>query len=196
MTLLRLLAFRPAGAETGSPPTATPVAAARPGGNRPPAGRAADSTATRDRAPASVSISEPAPASAADWHQRLETLGVDGFAKQLARHCEWQGHSAGRVTLALDPKFKHLLQDDRRLMLEQAVGQQLGESVKLSIEVAAEVVATPARIDAQRNLDRQRAAESAIDSDPAIDALKKKFGATVRTGSVQPAGEGSNGAEK
>ena len=190
MTLLRMLAFRPAGGSPDSPP---PVSMAGSGRKAMPA-----STPVRKAAapvPVQAALDTPAAPSPADpnWEQRIETLGLEGFAKQLARHCQWRGSEAGTVRLALDPKFKHLLQDDRRATLEQALGTQLGETVRLVIEVAKEAAETPARLEQERNLERQRAAETAIEADPAVEALKKSFGAKVRAGSVQPLG---NGAEK
>ncbi|MGH8442682.1 MAG: hypothetical protein ACRETF_07240, partial [Nevskiaceae bacterium] len=52
---------------------------------------------------------------------------------------------------------------------------------------------SPARQDEQRDAERQRAAEQAIDGDPTVRALKEKFGATVRAGSVQSTAERGNG---
>ena len=131
----------------------------------------------------------------AGWSERIEALGLDGFAKQLARHCEWKGREGDTVRLGLEPRMKHLLQDDRRAAIEQALGGQLNEKIRLQIELIAGSGPTPAKLDDQRNLERQQAAESAIESDPGIRALKEKFGATVRAGSVQPIDQ-ANGAAK
>jgi DNA polymerase-3 subunit gamma/tau len=181
MTLLRLLAFRPGdGGASRVTVAAPPPAAATPAPSKVegPAG------GTRAAAPAE-----------SDWGQRVDALGLDGFAKQLARNCEWLGRSGDTVRLALDPKVKHLLQDDRRAAIEQALSRQCGEALRVAIEVAAGGLQTPARQDQQRDSERQLAAERAIESDPAVRALKEKFGATVRAGSVTPAGNG-NGVTK
>ena len=176
MTLLRLLAFRP-GESSGQAQTA-------PGaGSASPAKSASGSRAA-------------AVAADAGWSERLEALGLDGFAKQLARHCEWKSREGDTVRLALDSRMKHLLQDDRRAAIEQALSQQLNEKVQVMIELSSSGGTTPAKLDDQRNVERQRAAEAAIESDPTIRALKEKFGATVRSGSVQPADNGANGAGK
>ena len=177
MTLLRLLAFRPGGA---SPKTAAGTASAATG-------------------PGAGSIGAKAPPTAlagdAGWSERVTALGLDGFAKQLARHCAWVGRDGTVVRLSLDPKMKHLLQEDRRAAIEKALGAQLGEALRVQIELAQAPAATPARLDEQRELDRQRAAEVAIEGDPMVRALKEKLGATVRAGSVQPVDQ-SNGAGK
>jgi DNA polymerase-3 subunit gamma/tau len=167
MTLLRLLAFRP-GAAAPSKPVGAASAATGPAGS------------------SGTAAAAPALAGDASWAERMTALGLDGFAKQLARHCAWLGRDGAVVRLALDPKMKHLLQDDRRTAIERALSKQLGEPVRVRVELAAAAAATPARLDEQRESDRQRAAEVAIESDPTVRALKEKLGATVRAGSVQP----------
>ncbi len=89
--------------------------------------------------------------------------------------------------------MKHLLQEDRRAALEQALAKQLGEAVRVQIDPATDVGQTPAKVDEQREVERQRAAETAIEVDPTVRALKEKFGATVRSGSVQPRGGEAGG---
>jgi DNA polymerase III subunit gamma/tau len=189
MTLLRLLAFRPgvAGAAAPKAPVGAASAATGSGGG----------TVAAKAAPTAVPPKASAVPVAADagWAERMAALGLDGFAKQLARHCAWEGRAGAVVRLSLDPKVKHLLQDDRRAAIEQALSRQLGEAVRVQIDLAQSPVATPARLDEQRELERQRAAEVAIEADPTVRALKEKLGATVRAGSVQPI-DHSNGAGK
>ncbi|MBI2382896.1 MAG: DNA polymerase III subunit gamma/tau [Gammaproteobacteria bacterium] len=168
MALLRMLAFRP---ETGG--GSSPAA---PGG-RPQAAAAGSQAAASGAVPG-------APASS--WAQRIESLGLEGFNKQLARHCVVQDEQGGVLRLALDAKMKHLLQEERRAALEQALARQSGQPLRVVIELVAGAVGTPAQQEAQQAVDRQRAAEAAIESDPAVRALKEKFGATIRPGSVQP----------
>jgi DNA polymerase-3 subunit gamma/tau len=173
MTLLRLLAFRPgdgSGTALGPPSGATLPAASSAASRGPSAG-----TTT---------------ASAGDWARRLDALGLEGFAKQLARHCAWLGRDGDTVRLGLDVRARHLLQDDRRTAIEQALARALGGPLRLAIDLTQDAGPTPARLDEQRELERQRAAEQAIDADPTVRALKEKFGATVRAGSVQPSAQG------
>ncbi len=192
MSLLRMLAFRPGdpgGARMASPVPAAARATSAPGAKT----SAAPATAAASVSAAAAALPVPVPADA-PWAQRIESLGIEGFAKQLARHCEWRTQDGEAVTLALDPRMKHLLQDDRRAALEQALAKAAGKPLKLKIEIAGAAGATPAQQDEVQASDRQRAALAAIDEDPTVRALKEKFGATVRSGSVQPAG--TNGARK
>jgi DNA polymerase-3 subunit gamma/tau len=117
------------------------------------------------------------------------------MAKQLARNCAWASRDGAAVRLALDAKARHLLNEERRGAIERALAAQLGEALVVHIEVASEPVASVARQYQQLELERQRAAEAAVATDPAIRALRETFGATVRPGSVQPVNGAGDGAQ-
>ena len=183
MTLLRLLAFRPEGATRLSPAAAAQSAPAKNSG-------------TKSVSPAVAPAPEtPSAAHAAGesevfvWEQEWSQLKLDGFSQQLARHCAWLGettdHIAGHVRLGLDPKFKHLYNDDRRDDIQRALTGYRGKNQRVKIEIGAPRP-TPAQLDARKKSARQQAAEDAIENDPGVNALKEKFGAKVRPGSVQP----------
>lgn len=202
MTVLRMLAFKP---DDGTPTRAASPSAARTtsAGGAVSAAPVTSSKAViaeapaaftaRRVAPARVSTPEPAPVSrvevAADaaWDVRVDAMTLDGLPKQLARNCAWAGREGDVVRLSLDPRAKHLMQEERRVAIERALSLQLGQTIRLSIELAMEVALdSPAQLDQQRVSDRQRAAETAIENDPAIRAFKDMFGASVKPGSVRP----------
>ena len=206
MALLRMLAFRPDGAAPGS------VAPA--GGGRSQAAPAATPAAARPAAaaeaprPAVVAepqrpappIAMPPPATPAPlplraavvsddpWAQRIESLGLEGMIRQLALFCAWLGESDGEVRLALEPRAKHLLTEERRAAMQKALSLRAGTELQLRIEItAAPDVLSPAAAEEKRVVDRQRDAVASIEGDPEVRAFKEAFGATVRPGSVQPA---------
>ncbi|HUP92114.1 MAG TPA: DNA polymerase III subunit gamma/tau [Solimonas sp.] len=178
MTLLRMLAFKPDEAAGKPAPAAAPASPAAPA----PRLSAAPAVA-RNVAPAPP---KPSLAPDAPWPERVEAMGLEGYTRQLARNCAWVSRADGVVRLSLDAKAKHLLLEERRAAIERVLAAQLGADVRLQIEVAAEpVAATPALLDQQRDVERQKAAEAAIEADPAVRAFKDLLGATVRPGSVR-----------
>jgi len=202
MTLLRMLAFKP---DDGTPVRAASPAASRTststGGvvaapTTPSAPVIAEApaafTAARPSAPARVSAAEAAPvrievAADAAWDVRVDAMSLDGLPKQLARNCAWAGREGDVVRLSLDPRAKHLMHEERRIAIERALSLQLGATIQLVIELAMDAApASPAQLDQQRATDRQRAAESAIENDPAVRAFKDMFGASVKPGSIRP----------
>jgi DNA polymerase-3 subunit gamma/tau len=70
--------------------------------------------------------------------------------------------------------------------LGKALGDYLGEAVRLQIDVGEAAGETPADLRAKAAEERQRAAEAAIESDPNISAMQEAFGARVIPDSVRP----------
>jgi DNA polymerase III subunit gamma/tau len=176
MTLLRMLAFRP----QDLPPAATA------GGGRAGTSRATATARPSTSAPAAAPA--PAAAAASDWDALVATLGLQGTARHFAANCVLLERKAGLVRLRLDPAGDSFRRPQIESRLAEALSQHYGETIRLEItqaEAPGEIF-TPARRDALVAEDRQRAAEQAIDSDPAVRAMREVFGATVRPGSVKP----------
>ena len=193
MALLRMLAFQPAASGGGTPPA--PAPAPRPGPSR----GAAQARATA--APASAPSSGPSSATAAavalrpvavaapaadEWSAMIDAMGLQGPTRQLAAHCVWVGRTGDLVRLRIDAENTHFRRKQMEDKLVAALSQHFGQPVRLEITEGEGSIATPARNQAIAAEDRQRAAEQAIESDPAVRAMRETFGATVKPGSVKP----------
>ena len=184
MTLLRMLAFRPAGSE---------------GGQAPAAGAAGVSAAT-SRRPRPVE-SAPAPAAAGggakdrpvvarssldDWAATLGQLEIGGAVRQLASHCAYAGRDGAVIRLSLDPA-QHTLRTTALVeKLAQALTRHLGETVKVEISIAQSEPDTPARAQERDTEVRLAAARRSIDDDSTVRAFRDKFGATIKPDSIRP----------
>ena len=201
MTLLRMLAFRPD--ESGGGKTVAPAAVGtrKPAeqDSRPaaaPAARVASNTVREPAPPAGVKASPAVvapvvpqtPRRELPWGERIDTLGLDGAARQLARQCAWLGEADGVVKLSLAASAGFLMHESRRVAIEQSLSQQSGMKLRVVIDLAqaAEAALTPAQLDQQRAQERQRNTEVAMQEEPVVRAFKDQFGATVRPGSIQP----------
>ncbi len=193
MALLRMLAFQPAASGGGTPPA--PAPAPRPGPSR----GAAQARATA--APTSAPASGPSSATSAavalrpvaaaapaadEWSAMIDAMGLQGPTRQLAAHCVWVGRTGDLVRLRIDTENTHFRRKQMEDKLVAALSQHFGQPVRLEIIEGEGSIATPARNQAIAAEDRQRAAEQAIESDPAVRAMRETFGATVKPGSVKP----------
>jgi DNA polymerase-3 subunit gamma/tau len=115
-------------------------------------------------------------------------MALQGPAGQLAAHCVLVGRAKDLVKLRLDRAGEVFNRAQLVQKLTQALSQHFGEPVRLEISVADadRIEPTPARQQAQAADERLKAAEQAIDSDPAVLAMRDIFGATVLPGSVKP----------
>ncbi len=186
MALLRMLSFRPE-----SPGAALPSAPAAAAGGSRPAPVATPQRAALSAAPAAASstpTAAPAAASLGDWPAIVASMQLQGPTQQLAAHCVLVGRTKDIVRLRLDPAGDAFNRPQLVQKLTQALSQHFGEPVRLEISIGerAGVEATPARQQAQAADERLKAAEQAIDGDPAVRAMRETFGATVHPGSVKP----------
>ena len=193
MTLLRMFAFRPESgkAAVGATPESTR-------GTRSAVSAPVDTVSrgvTPTPATVGIAVAEPAPAAAVTavqndtgngWLRQVEALKLDGMAKQLARHCAILEEDATDIRLTLATRSRHLYSESRRTEMEQALAVVNGRPKSLHIEIVDTEVDSPARLDEQRIIQRQRDAETAIETDPAVRALRESLGASVLPGSVQP----------
>jgi DNA polymerase III subunit gamma/tau len=177
MTLLRMLAFRPAAA-AGQGAT---------GGGA----RAADRTAAPRTTAASPAAAAPPPAAKAaglpDWPTLLASLDLTGAARQLAGHCVLLGHERGVVRLALDPRSNLVRTPAMEEKLAQALTRHFGEPTRVSVELREAQAESPAQAAERNARQLQHAARTALDADPVVQALQERFGATIHPDSVRPA---------
>ncbi|MEI8298425.1 MAG: DNA polymerase III subunit gamma/tau [Pseudomonadota bacterium] len=196
MTLLRMLAFRPAGP--------APAAAAPPSAG---AARAAVSTRSASvpaaRAPlatpvASAPAASPQPAAtaagvASDWPTLLQQLELSGAARQLAANCLWLGEENGVIRLRLDRRSEQMRTPQVEERIAQALSRQRGVPTRVILErdeapaeAAAEVADTPARREARAAEAELASARAALESDPTVRALRERFGASVAADTIKP----------
>jgi DNA polymerase III subunit gamma/tau len=122
------------------------------------------------------------------WESLVSTLGLHGPTRQFAAHCLLLERAPGVIRLQLDPAGEAFRRPQIEQRIAQVLSERFGEPIRLEIvqaERGGELL-TPAKREARANEDRQRAAEQAIEADPAVRAMREVFGATVKPGSVKP----------
>lgn len=212
MTLLRMLAFRPAegAGETASravaasaktapaapPRSAAPVAARAPERMPPLPSLPATPSVSPGASPAAsvppsaASSGEPMPlANAEDWFALVTAAGLKGPALQLGSHCQFCGYGDGVLRLHLPDEDAHLRNDSLVRQLAAAASQRLGSEVVLRFEgkPAATGDTLHARTQRERS-EKQSAAEATFLSDPVVAQLLGQGGSIVPD-SIRPLSE-------
>ena len=173
MALLRMLAFRPASAESSPGAIASPPA---------PPVRSAGPVVSGAGPASRVSTLEHS----ADWAGFVQALSLDGAARQLAMHTECASVTPFALRLTIDRSNAHLVTDQLRSRLAAAVQARLGDGVKVQIDVQEKTRDTVAARQEQRQGDAQRRAREAIESDPNVRDLAAVFGAEIVQDSIKP----------
>ncbi len=179
MALLRMVAFHPERQQPVAP--AVHAAGVHAAGVKRPA------------SPAPAAPSTPAPAVTAkvaggdigDWPAFVQTLTLDGAARQLATHCALAAQSPFEVRLTLAKRNGHLLTDNLRNRLVAAVQERLGSAVKVQVAIAEAATDTPAARQAQTEDEEMRLARERIAADSNVRQMAELFGAEVIPESIR-----------
>jgi DNA polymerase-3 subunit gamma/tau len=185
MTVLRMLAFRPA-AEGVAPRAAapapraanpaTPSSASAP--SRPPAEPAAPRV-EQGKAPAA------GVAPSTDWAAVLQALDLRGAARQLADNCDLQSNAGGAWQLVLQRDKEHLNTQQLRARIETALQEQHGRDLRLTIAAGKPARPTPAEVRKTNENQRMREAREAIEGDPTVKTVQAAFEATLEADSIR-----------
>jgi DNA polymerase III subunit gamma/tau len=122
----------------------------------------------------------------ASWLEILNQAEVQGLPRQLANHCILLGHQPGLVRLAIDPSVKFVRTASQEEKLAQALSRYYGETVRLEISTASGEFETPARAETRANQQELESARQSMETDPAVQGLRERFGATLLPDTVRP----------
>ncbi|TLZ35756.1 MAG: DNA polymerase III subunit gamma/tau [Gammaproteobacteria bacterium] len=195
MTLLRMIAFRPAGEWLTSRPGAADPAA-RAGGSITAAGASPGSAASAAAAGGTSGAAGAAGrgegagttgSSGGDsWAAIVNALELSGAARQLASHCVLVGRQGPVVRLALDARNQPVRTPAQEEKLAQALSRYFGEPVRLEFQVLSAGAETPALLARRVSEQELAAARRAFDAEPGVQGLRERFGATVLPDTVRP----------
>jgi len=156
MTLLRMLAFRPA--EAGS------------GGDEVP-----KAVATKD-----------SDESTGDWSSLQASLKLTGAAREFARNLQLESADDKCWKFLVPDTLKHLGSETVVQSLQSALSSRLGHVVMLDLHTATEPLKSVAAATERAEIKRISEAERAIEEDSTVQEIKKKFGAKIVPDSIQP----------
>jgi DNA polymerase III subunit gamma/tau len=181
MTLLRMLAFRPAGAQAVTPASGgEPRPAVAP--RRLPESGAGRESATQETA----AVAPGGGAAEGPWAQIVSRLELAGAARQLANHCVFIGRQGAVVRLALEPRNQLVRTAAQEEKLAQALSRYYGETVRLEFQAMTGGAETPAQAQRRSSEEELAAARRAFEDDAGVQGLQERFGATVLPETVRP----------
>lgn len=188
MAVLRMIMFRPDDAPKS--PRAKRVQA-KPRAEKPAVPNNNDnSIEARRPEPQSNSDKISAVSVSSDWLEIIERTNFSGVTRALATHCELRSFDNGELNLKLASEHESLKSDATVSKMLQKLKETFGEGTKLSIETIADTIDSPAQQTRDKQAEKLSKAESSLEEDDFIQALKRDMQAEVVPGSVQPKQEG------
>jgi DNA polymerase-3 subunit gamma/tau len=175
MTLLRMLAFKPAqdaaaGGGAGSEARSSGVKAVAA-----PQSKAK----VAKTAPIGNQWQDP------DWGQLVGSLGLAGSVRMLASNCVLEKRDGNTVYFSLDPRSDSYLTAPRKEAIAEALSSHFGERLRVEINISRSVGETPHQVEARVADEKISAARAALESDPNVQTLKTMFGAELNPDSVE-----------
>ena len=177
MTLLRMLAFRPADASTVAGSTPPPAKRAQPS--------AGAEVAAKPETSAAAKASEPQQWSDPDWSELVSGLGLSGAVRLLASNCAYLRREANTVYLGLDPRSDSLLTKQRKDALASRLSEHFGEPLNVDIALGAETRETPVQQESRMADERLEEARQTLEADPNVQAMKNMFGAEIKADTIE-----------
>ncbi|MGI9238245.1 MAG: DNA polymerase III subunit gamma/tau [Woeseiaceae bacterium] len=177
MTLLRMLAFRPAAAVTTS--TTAGGAEAQPMPKKKPARTVAPTPKVAPVAAQTAEWQDP------DWSNLVAQLDIAGTNRLLASNCAFLRRDGNTVYLGLDPRSESLLTKPRKNALAKALSEHFAEQLSIDVAIGAEKAETPVQLESRKSDERMEAARQALEADPNVQAMKTIFGAELKTDSIE-----------
>jgi DNA polymerase-3 subunit gamma/tau len=120
------------------------------------------------------------------WSTLIGRLELGGAARQLASNCQVMSRHGGVLRLALDARNKHMRTSAQEDKLAQALSRYFGQPIRLEFETAATGIETPALAEQRASMEDLDAARRAFESDPGVQGLRERFGATLLPDTVRP----------
>ena len=164
MTLLRMVAFRPASAQASAPGAAPKIAPAKP---------------VKVQALKTDKWKDP------EWTSLVAELALPGAVRLLAGNCAYLRRDGATVMLSIDSRSEPLLTRPRKEALAEALSNRFGETLSVDIAVGETISETPMQEETRLADERIEAAKAILEADPNVKALKDMFGAELKTDSIE-----------
>jgi len=114
-----------------------------------------------------------------NWPGLVGRLALSGGARELARHAELKGSSAGAFELAVPKAMAHLAGESYRENLQAALAAHFGRPAQLRIAVGETRGASAAALEAADRSARKAEAARAVQGDSFVQDLVNLFDARV-----------------
>jgi DNA polymerase-3 subunit gamma/tau len=177
MTLLRMLAFKPA-KDTAADGGGGAISDVHSTEVRAVAAPRAEMKRAKSR-PVTSEWQDP------DWGRLVALLGLAGSVRMLASNCALERRDGETVYFSLDPRSESLLTAARKQALAEALSRHFGEQLRVDISVSVNAGETPSQLQVREADEQISAARASLESDPNVQTLKNMFGAELNPDSIE-----------
>ena len=120
------------------------------------------------------------------WENLINEMNLVGVVNELARNCILKSLENDKILLSLTPSSKHLLNQNMKARLEEAIIKKFGKNIKLTITIEDSNDESPSEAAARLKKEQNTQAKDAVKNDPDVKSLLDTFDATIDQDSIQP----------
>jgi DNA polymerase-3 subunit gamma/tau len=124
----------------------------------------------------------------ANWVEILEALSLSGVAASLAANCQLYSVDDQQCVLKLSENHASLWNKTYEVRIAEALSQLYGHEIKVSIEVGAPSVETPAQLTERERQQSFAQAVADIQGDQYVQQLIENFNGKLDPKSIAPLG--------
>jgi DNA polymerase III subunit gamma/tau len=124
----------------------------------------------------------------ANWAEILGALSLSGVAASLAANCQLYSSKDQHCVLKLSENHASLWNKTYESRIAEALGQLYGQEIKVSIEVGATSVETPAQLIERQKQETHAQAVADIQGDQHVQQLIENFNGRLDPMSIAPLG--------
>ncbi len=124
--------------------------------------------------------------SAINWERLLNQLSLSGPVMTVASHCVLKSFEDNTFYLSLDPKAKALHNPLQEQAIKEALSAHFNKDVRVVISIEQVNTVTPSQLKTEQASKAQQEALQNMQTDPFVQQMMSKFGATIVSDSVQP----------
>ena len=179
MTMLRMLAFRPAEAAS------VPPASSGSGPARKAPQKTAPAVVAKVVQAKSATTDSAAEWRDPNWQELVSELDLAGADRLLASSCAFLKRDGNTVFFSLDPGSESYLTRQRKESLAVALSRHYDETLTVDISIGKAEVESPMQAESRQADERFEAERVKLESDPNVKTLKDMFGAELNTDSIK-----------
>jgi DNA polymerase-3 subunit gamma/tau len=187
MTLLRMLAFKPAAEEASGTDGSSNVSSKSSARTQRPKSTAAVQAAAPAQAPSSdpVRPTQGQEWSELKWGDLVTNLDLTGAVGLLASNCAYQRREGNTIFLALDSRSVSMLTKQRKDVIATALSDYFAEQLSIDITTAEAREETPSQEESRMADEKLEGARQELEADPNVQKLKSMFGAELKADSIE-----------
>ena len=120
------------------------------------------------------------------WGTLVEQLSLKGITHSLATNCDVKHIDEDILTLSLEKQHEGIATEKSTQKLEKALQEYFHSQLSVKIEYSNDIIETPAKKKERSMAKKISQAEKSAEEDDVVKAFKSSFGAEIIEGSVKP----------